>query len=238
MTQLQAVPEPFWRVAVAESLAVIAVTFFAGVQLHREHRRAKEHEAGADAQIGALGYLLRRQLRSWFSTEIGENEGVEKWLRDAQNAKTFQQHLDRAEGTMIDMVTLTSDASESVSKEVREAFVLFLAGTDRLNRYASTERPDRFEEEWDWMRLRKVAEKDLRDCLTVMERHIVNSEILRAEQALHERRANEDPFHRIGNAMEEEIQAEEDAERQVATGRASLLLARLKALGKAPRQPE
>lgn len=180
-------------------------------QLANALRQDKENRRAVDARISALGYLLRRQLRSWLGIELHETDGLENWLRSAQNAQMFGEHIDHAEHTVIDMVTLASRASEDISERVREAYVFFLAGTDRLNRYASTSRPSG-DELWDWMQLRRDAENDFRDCLAVLEANIVDRRLLTAENTLQQRRIAEDPFNRIGEILEAQLESEEDAE--------------------------
>lgn len=72
---------------------------------------------------------------------------------------------------------------------------LLLAGTHRLNQYASMVRPSTPAAILDRMALRDDAEKDLRGCLAVLQHGLIHRALLGAERRLNKQRREENPFH-------------------------------------------
>src|SRR5437867_12758162 len=125
----------WWQVAsiIGEAAATIVLAGFAAVQIWREGSRTAERARTADARISTNAFLLRRQLRSWLGIEPPRDRGLEEWLRDARTLQTFGTELDIAERRIVESLATAGDASPAVAVRLREAFVLFLAGTNRLN---------------------------------------------------------------------------------------------------------
>jgi hypothetical protein len=193
---------PLWQViaTVVEAAATLVLAFFAGLQLWRERRRTQERQKSADARINGIAYLLRRQLRSWLGIEPANADGLEGWVADSITAKALTKHLDTAEERATALVTLAPEASVAIANELHEAFVLFLAATNRINQRASTPRPSGAEE-LDWIQLIPDAAKDLRECLEALESGPVAVEMLNAETILRRTREAENPISQLAEAI-------------------------------------
>jgi uncharacterized membrane protein YccC len=185
---------------IVQAAAGAAVAWFAFAQWRSDSLKKTARVADVESRISTIAFQLRRQVRSWLGIDSKSQDGLESWLRDAQNAGSYKTHLDTAERRLENMSSLAGEATESVATRVRMAFVLFLGGTRRLNQYASTERP-RGEGEFDWMRLREDAEKDLKACVEALEAGVINAELLNADKELDEIRDAEDPFRQLAEAM-------------------------------------
>lgn len=191
---------------IAESAATVAVAGFAIVQLRRERQRERQQRVTIESRTSTVAFLLRRQLRSWLGMTPERDDGLETWLREAQNAQTFKKQLDTAEARLVELAQLAAEASPQVATRIRQAYVLFLAGTGRLNEYAATPRPAGAGL-LDWTRLRTDAEKDLQGCLAALENGPINAELLHAEVTLDELRDSEDPFQQLADAMLKQVEA-------------------------------
>jgi hypothetical protein len=196
---------PTWTAA----WAAVATAVFAIVQIVREIRRDKIRSRTDNARAEALAYRLRRQLRSWVGPELGEDdihrgEHFERWIRQAQNTGMLPGHLDRAEKLVDELMTLRPEAPGATGRAIDGAYVYFLEGTRRLNEYVARERPENAEF-WDWHRLRTDSEKDLRDCVLALERHVLRG-TLTAERDLLSLREAEDPLNRMVEEMFEKPQ--------------------------------
>ena len=89
---------------------------------------------------------------------------------------------------MLEIVALAGDASGPVSEHVRQMYVFFVS-TERLNRDASAKRPSNGDELSGYMKSREHAEHDLRDCLAILQRHVVDRKLQSAEKISQQQRA-------------------------------------------------
>jgi hypothetical protein len=75
--------------------------------------------------------------------------------------------------------------------------VYFLEGTRRLNEYVAMGRPGD-DVLWGWIRLRTDAEKDLRDCISELERYVLGGTVV-AERDLTARREAGDELGQLAD---------------------------------------
>jgi hypothetical protein len=176
-----------------QAAATVGLALFAGVQLWREHRHKAERRRAAQARISALAFLARRPFRSWLGPGEGAPDDFESWIREAQNGRTFQRHLDAAEARFVELLELAADLDAAGSGSVRSAAVYFFAGAGRLNNYVNTSRPDSALDVSDWVKLRNDARKDFRDCIRLLDTKVGASILLQESRALDTRRDAEDP---------------------------------------------
>ena len=193
-----------WNVMTA--WATVAAAGLVLVQLVREGWRDYVRRRTVNARIEVISYRLRRQLRSWLgqpttgAMDLERGEDFERWIRDAQNARMLGTHLERAEQRLDELMALRPDAWPKRGRALDRVHVYFLEGTRRLNEYVDTPRPSD-EEFFDWIQLRTDAEKDLRECVEDLERHVVAPKTLAAERQLAQRRTAEDPFNQLGDVI-------------------------------------
>jgi hypothetical protein len=161
--------------------ATVAAAGLVLVQLLRESWREYVRRRTVNARIDALAYKVRRQLRSWVGSPEDGTE-FEQWIRDRQNDRSFGRHLDRAEEHLDNLMALRPDAQKGRGPALDLAFVLFLEWARRLNEYVDTPRPGP-EGHFDWVQLRLDAEKDIRECIAQLERHVISRSLL-AQEAL------------------------------------------------------
>jgi hypothetical protein len=192
---------PLWEVlsVVLEAAATVVVAVFAAIQLVKEWRRDRGVRRGADAKISAIAYPLRRQLRQWLGSGSAE-DGLETWLRAAQNAHSLAPELDAAEARITEIVRLAAEASRSVANSVRKAYVRFYLATAALNEYASTPRPDG-NEFFDWLRLRTDAVRELGEAVAELEGGAIDKSLLADERHILQKRIDEEPFGQLTNAL-------------------------------------
>src|SRR5438552_12336606 len=109
--------------------ATAALAWFGSVQISEGRRQQTERRAAVDARISAQAYALRRQLRSWYQEHHPhEKQSFLGW------AATIQRHFDRAEDRLQELVAQIPEASPSVSRAVRQAYVEFYDATEIINR--------------------------------------------------------------------------------------------------------
>ena len=127
-----------------------------------EKKREEERQRAVDARVSGVAYAVRRQLRSWLDEapaetkalvsvtdtwaeavkqlggkEVGEVPGLThgmlsvtvKWA-----AQRADQHFNRAEERIVQLVAAAPEASAAVADSIRRAYVLFYKATGRLNR--------------------------------------------------------------------------------------------------------
>lgn len=165
--------------------ATIAVTCFAAVQLCREVGRERRAQRAADARAAELAFRLRRQLLSWVG-EPRDPDGLSGWMERVTAAGTYVDHVDRAEQHVVALMGSTSETSDRVAEGIRAAYILFLAGTNRINRLLSGDE-GRERDEWlEWGLIRGAAGKDLRACIAVLEAGVIDRDLLRAERQFRE----------------------------------------------------
>ena len=195
----------WWQIAFAigESVAAIAVAGFALVQLRKEFNRDEERRRTAEARISTSAFLLRRQLRSWLGIHPPRDEALDAWLKMARENGSLKDELDIAERRFAELTELAAEASREIANNVRRAYVLFLAGTNRINEFVSTPEP-RDGEFFDWQRLKTDAEKDFKECLKTLEAAPISTDLLSADFDLEKLREAEDPFQQLADAIIEE----------------------------------
>ena len=193
---------PWWQAlsTIVQAAAGAAVAWFAFAQWRGATLKKAARLSDVESRIGTIAFQLRRQVRSWLGKDRTDADGLEGWLRDAQNHGTYKTQLDIAERRLEEMASLAGEASASLATRVRMAFVLFLGGTRRLNQYASTPRPSG-QGEFDWIRLKEDAEKDLSACLEGLEAGVIDPELLQADNELDKIRDAEDPFRQLAEVM-------------------------------------
>jgi len=187
-----------------EAIATAAIAGFTITQWRSDTLKKQARVREVDSRISTVGFLLRRQLRSWLGMdgEGGANKNpisqVTRWVE--RHRLDYSDHVARAEQRLEEMASLAGEASPEVSTGVKAAFVLFLGGTRRLNQWASTDRP-RDETEFDYDRLPMDAEKDLTSCITALERGVIDTNLLIADKKLDELREAQDPFRQLAEAI-------------------------------------
>lgn len=191
---------------IAAAAATVALTIFAAAQLLREHRATAHRKAATAARMSALGYLLHRELRTWIGDVPDDEERIEMWTRDSQNAGTLAERIGAARSLLLEMMSLLADASAAKAAPLREAFVHFLEGSRRIQAYASQSRPSSAAL-FDWIQLRADAHADFRECIGALERGAIEPGLLNAETISRRTRAQEEPFQQLADAMVSEMRA-------------------------------
>ena len=188
----------------------VATAVFAAVQIGREWHRENVRTKGAHTRMETIAYQLRRQLRAWVGQagngreiERGEDD-FENWIRESQNIGTLGVQLERAEKRLDGLMALQPDAAPRVARALDRAYVYFLEGTRRLNEYVAMGRPSD-DLLWDWIRLRTDAEKDLRDCISELERYVLGGTVV-AERDLTARREAEDELGQLADLLAEQAE--------------------------------
>ncbi len=191
---------------VVQTAATVALAFFGGVQVWREHRHKQERRLSAQARISALAFLSRRQIRTWLGSGGGSVEEFEEWVRAAQNDDTLPQHLAKAEARFVDLLELAADLNAPAAASVRSSAVYFFAGVGRLTNYVTRNNPGATLELSDFIKLRNDAWNDLRDCIRLLDDRVGASVLLQESRLLDAKRNAEDPplstlLERVGNEL-------------------------------------
>src|SRR5687767_6968093 len=84
-------------VELLSAASTVALGVFAGVELWREHQRQSRIATVARGKASALGYILRRRLRTWLGPDSDNENDLERWLRAARNDQRFEKELAAAE---------------------------------------------------------------------------------------------------------------------------------------------
>lgn len=187
-----------------EAIATAVIAGFTITQWRSDTLKRQARVREVDSRISTVGFLLRRQLRSWLGMdgEGGANKNpispLTRWVE--RNRPSYSDHVTRAEQRLEEMASLAGEASPEVATGVKAAFVLFLSGSRRLNQWASTERPND-ETEFDYDRLPMDATKDLTSCITALERGVIDTNLLIADKKLDDLRVAEDPFRQLADEI-------------------------------------
>ena len=188
---------------IASALATVALTFFAGVELWRERQQASREDRAAEAKASAIAFLLRRQLLSWLSPGDANRDDLETWLRASARSGALHQHFDVAESRFQELLAALAEGASPSAKHARKAFVLFLAGTGRLNRYTSTPRPNG-PDLLDWIQLLTDAQKDLKACIDELVAGPVGAAFLNEAGILERQRQQEEPIYQLAEAIRQQ----------------------------------
>jgi hypothetical protein len=172
--------------------ATVVLAVFAGVQIWREFRRDAESRRMADARLGSIGFLLRRQMLAWIGHAQTSSDVFETWIRDAQNRNSFTRELDAAERRITEAANLAPAASQQLARAIRDAYALFFAGAECLNQYVASSRPANHKL-MSWFQLRDDAEKDFRDCVRQLESGVIYPGLLEADEIIAAKRFAESP---------------------------------------------
>jgi hypothetical protein len=108
----------------AADYATVAVAFFALVELWRAGAQGKARTKGAIVKVSAVGYALRRQIRSWLAEYARANP------RAPQDA---QRGFDVAEARAQDMIATGVEATPAIQEAIREFYARFYRATGTIN---------------------------------------------------------------------------------------------------------
>jgi hypothetical protein len=142
--------------------------------------------------------LIRRQLLSWHAIP-GRKDALEDWLRTAHASGALGSHFDVAEARFEKLLETLADAPMG-SRESQRAFVLFMAGTRRLNEFLGMPRP-KDADLWDWIQLLEDAHKDLSECVAALEKGPIQPGLLNEAGILERQRHDEDPLNQLASAL-------------------------------------
>jgi hypothetical protein len=210
-----------WTIAntIVTTAATVAVAWFAWVELRRQKRESETRQAGIDARASAEAFLLRRELlrilgregtrnlteggKVWTTHELDENtgaDGVEMRLREISGAGHPKGALEPTLDRVRNLLALAANASPTVGRNIRDASVHLLEGARRLEEYLTTVQPDGAEF-MDWIQLRTDGIQDLRAGTAILEAGVIEAELLNAEMISRQTRAEQNPWHRMANAV-------------------------------------
>ena len=102
--------------------AVVAII----IEVTREGRHQRERSRAADARISALASQLMTEIPFWTSPEATDTRTPEEWVNDV-----FPSRADRWSTRLMELLSETVNASDDVSKMVRQAYTSMQLMRDR-----------------------------------------------------------------------------------------------------------
>ena len=162
--------------AVVSTVATVAISFFAFVQIWRERRRANDRVDVVDNQISGLAFVLRRQLKFWLGVSPKLDRGLSEWID--YGSASVASHMDSAEVRIVELMRLAPEASQSVDAGISKAFVHFAAATNVINQLMITIKPI------ERGVLEDEADGDLRACVQALESAPIKTNLLDAARVL------------------------------------------------------
>ena len=204
-------------VAGAESVTIVVLGVFAGVQLYRERAAGKRRERASVARLSGIAYLLRQQITEWIGSEDYRGDHFERWIRDNQRGDRLNRELNLAVQHAMDMLALIGDSPNRVADGVRRAYVHLLEGNRRVRWYADQHRS--VADLYEVPEIRRHAQADFRAAAQLLEDNVIEARLLDEEASLIHRRRSDNLEASISEFSRDIVEREE---RETAAPRAAI----------------
>jgi hypothetical protein len=104
----------------------------------------------------------------------------------------LKEHLDVAERRVIELLRRAPEAEPRISNAIRTVAAYFFNGTECVNQFADTPRPDGVGIV-DWVNLRTIAWHDLSDCVRQLDQRVGVDQLVNEARLLRARRRAQFP---------------------------------------------